>query len=198
MNLDKNDIRSAVQNNNTTNYNSYAAYKVSPALYEIGASEIIQQEYIDPRDLEQPLFLGNGKTKVEGFYHHGYQSKSVVYDKYGSKTTDKLVKGITDEQIVPLRAIAHDYNALMQQMNSEYNDIGSAVAATTELRDILTADINSGYLDDNYDTTQQIKKVADVRLDDINEMISQTNTTYTLGTVSAITLIIAGILIMRK
>lgn len=199
MNLEKNDIRSAIPDTNTTNYDSYAAYKVSPALYEIGASQIMQQEYIDLRDREQTLFLGTGKTNVEGFNNHGYQSKEAVYGKYGEKTTEKgLNGGINDEQISPLRAIAGDYNSLMQQINSEYNNIGSVVADTIELRDNLKADTNSGYLDENYDTTPQIKKVADVRLDDINEMISQTNTTYTLGTVTAITLIIAGIFIMRK
>lgn len=199
MNLEKNDIRSTMPNTNTTNYDRYSAYKVSPALYEIGASEIMQQEYIDLRDREQALFLGTGKPNIEAFNNHGYQSKDVVYGKYGEKTTEKgLAGGIRDEQIAPLEAIAADYNTLMQQISSEYNNIGSTVDATNELRDELVADTNSGYLDDNYDTTPQIKKVADVRLDDTNEMISQINTTYTLGTVTAITLLVAGIFVMRK
>ena len=54
------------------------------------------------------------------------------------------------------------------------------------------------YLENNYDMVPTIKRVEDVRIDDINEMISQTNTAYTLGTITAMTLIIAGIFVMRN
>ena len=44
----------------------------------------------------------------------------------------------------------------------------------------------------------KVKDTVDQRLEDIDAMIAQTNTVYTLGTVTAFTLIVAGIFVMRK
>ena len=51
---------------------------------------------------------------------------------------------------------------------------------------------------DEENIVRPVKRAIDVRLDDIDEMISQTNATYTLGTITAITLLIAWIFMLRK
>jgi hypothetical protein len=136
---------------------------------------------------------------MEGFNDHGYTRSEVLNTKYADELTpDGLATAMQTQQIKPMTQIAGDYNALMANINSEYNTIGTNVSAATSLRDDLKNDKKSGYLDNNYEMMPHAKRVEDVRLDDINELISQTNTAYTLGTITAMTLIIAGIFVMRN
>jgi hypothetical protein len=136
---------------------------------------------------------------MEGFNDRGYTTSEVLNAKYATEPTpDGLATAIQTQQINPLTQIAGDYNTLMANINSEYNTIGTNVSATTSLRDDLKNNTRAGYLENNYDMVPPIKRVEDVRIDDINEMISQTNTAYTLGTITAMTLIIAGIFVMRN
>jgi dTDP-glucose pyrophosphorylase len=142
----------------------------------------------------------NDKIKrMEGFNDRGYKTSEVLNAKYAVQPTpDGLATAIQTHQITPLTQMAGDYNALMANINSEYNTIGTNVSAATSLRDNLKNNTRAGYLENNYDMVPPIKRVEDVRIDDINEMISQTNTAYTLATITAMTLIIAGIFVMRK
>jgi len=207
-NLPKDDIRNNIEKKTTYDYANYAAYKVSPALYEIGSSEIMQGVHM-ASDRQDKIMNGtnnNGKTKtingfrdMEGFNDHGYKTSEVLNAKYATKPTQVgLANAMQTKQIAPLAKMAGDYNALMANINSEYNTIGTNVSVTNSLRDDLINNERAGYLENNYDMVPTIKRVEDVRIDDINELISQTNTAYTLGTITAMTLIIAGIFIMRN
>lgn len=204
MNLPKKDIRNMIPRKNTNNYQSYSAYEVSPALYELGSGAIMQDSYTIPLNRQNKLFNGKNSKKIEPFENHGYESTADVNRKYGTNVTEiGLAKAIQDKQITPMTKIAQDYDTLLQNISKEYNGIDTNIKAITNsnetgLRDKLIADKDSGYLDTNYDMGPPMKKAIDVRLDDIDEMISQTNTIYSLGTVTAMTLIIAGIFLARN
>lgn len=208
MNLPSTDVRNDIPRITTSKYANYAAYNVSPALYELGDSEIMQKIKA-ATDLQKNIMNGTkkiGETKkingfkgMEGFNDHGYNTSGALNAKYATQPTpDGLATAIQTHQITPLTQIAGDYNALMANINSEYNTISKNVSATTSMRDDLRNDSKSGYLDKKYEMMPHAKRVEDVRLDDINELISQTNIAYTLGTITAMTLIIAGIFVMRK
>ena len=199
MNLPSADVRNTIPKNTTSEYTNYAAYNVSPALYELGDAEIMQKIQT-AADRQDKIMNGkNGKNGKEGFNDRGYKTSKVVNAKYAVQPTpDGLATAIQTQQISPLTQIAGDYNTLMANINSEYNTIGTNVSAATSLRDDLKNNTRAGYLENNYDMVPPIKRVEDVRLDDINELISQTNTTYTLGTITAMTIIIAGIFVMRN
>jgi hypothetical protein len=158
----------------TTASSNYSTYKVSPALYEAKLNE------------------------TEPFDNHGYASPTIPADNLTDETKQQLKTDIANNQLGPMTAIANDYNGLMQNINSNYASIGTNIASTIRLRENLKKDATSGYSDYNYSLEPPIKKTVDVRLEDINDMISQTNTIYTLGTVTAMTLIIAGIFVMRE
>ena len=200
MNLPSDDVRNTMPMKTTSDYANYAAYKVSPALYELGSSEIMQKIQT-AADRQDKIMNGtNDKIKrTEGFNDRGYTTSDVLNAKYAVQPTpDGLATAIQKQQITPLTQMAGDYNALMANINSEYNTIGTNVSAATSLRDNLKNNVRAGYLDNNYDMMPHAKRVEDVRLDDINELISQTNTTYTLATITAMTIIIAGIFVMRN
>jgi hypothetical protein len=202
------DHRNKVPKISTSDYANYAAYNVSPALYELGSTGITAE--IDAAVNKQKNIVNgtkrmnifkriNGFKGMEGFNDHGYTRSEVLNAKYADEPTpDGLATAMQTQQIKPMTQIAGDYNALMANINSEYNTIGTNVSAATSLRDDLKNDKKSGYLDNNYEMMPHAKRVEDVRLDDINELISQTNTAYTLGTITAMTLIIAGIFVMRN
>ena len=196
MNLPSADVRNTMPKITTSEYTNYGAYNVSPALYELGDAEIMKkiQAAADRQDK-----IMNGKNGKEGFNDRGYKTSEVLNAKYAVQPTpDGLANAIQTQQITPLTQIAGDYNSLMANISSEYNTIGTNVSATTSLRDNLKNNTRAGYLENNYDMVPPIKRVEDVRLDDINELISQTNTTYTLATITAMTIIIAGIFVMRN
>ena len=200
MNLPSDDVRNTMPMKTTSDYANYAAYKVSPALYELGSSEVMQKIQT-AADRQDKIMNGTNDTikRMEGFNDRGYKTSEVLNAKYAVQPTpDGLANAIQTQQITPLTQMAGDYNALMANINSEYNAIGTNVSAATSLRDDLKNNKRAGYLENNYDMVPPIKRVEDVRLDDINELISQTNTTYTLATITAMTIIIAGIFVMRN
>lgn len=199
MNLSKDDVRYNIPKNSTSDYAKYGAYKVSPALYELGSTVTIEDIDIATKRQKQIIDGTNKLGKTEGFNDHGYKTSEVLNAKYATQPTPiGLATAIQTQQIAPLTQMAGDYNALMANINSEYNTIGNNVSAAKSLRNDLKNNIRAGYLENNYDTVPTIKRVEDVRLDDINELISQTNATYTLATITAMTIIIAGIFVMRN
>lgn len=199
MNLSKDDVRYNIPKNSTSDYAKYGAYKVSPALYELGSTVTIEDIDIATKRQKQIIDGTNKLGKTEGFNDHGYKTSEVLNAKYATQPTPiGLATAIQTQQIAPLTQMAGDYNALMANINSEYNTIGKNVSAAKSLRNDLKNNIRAGYLENNYDMVPTIKRVEDVRLDDINELISQTNTTYTLATITAMTIIIAGIFVMRN
>lgn len=206
MNLPEKDIRNMIPRKNTSNYQSYSTYEVSPVVYQLSSAEIMQDSYIKPLNRQNVLLNGTKSTKKvkEGFESHGYTQTAEVNKDYAEKTTDiGLAKAITDKQITPMEHIAKDYDALLQNINKEYNGIDADIKSITNsnrtgLRDKFAEDPDSMYLEKNYDMGPPMKKAIDVRLDDIDEMISQTNIIYSLGTVTAMTLLIASIFLARN
>ena len=205
MNLPSDDVRNNIPKKTASDYTNYAAYTVSPALYELGSAEILQSIQTTSKRQDEIMNGTNklGKTETftgkEGFNDRGYKTSEVVNAKYAVQPTPNgLANAIQTQQITPLTQIAGDYNALMANISSEYNTITTNVSATTSLRDNLKNNKRAGYLESNYDMVPPIKRIEDVRIEDINEMISQTNTTYTLATITAMTIIIAGIFVMRN
>ena len=193
MNLPSDDVRTTMPMITTSEYTNYGAYNVSPALYELGNAEIMQKIQT-AADRQVKIMRG-----TEGFNDHGYKTSAAVNAIYATQPTPGgLANAIQTQQIAPLTQMAGDYNALMANINSEYNTIGTNVSTTNSVRDNLRNNPRAGYLDNNYDMMPQAKRVEDVRLDDVNELISQTNTTYTLATITAMTIIIAGIFVMRN
>lgn len=200
MNLPSADVRNTMPKITTSEYTNYGAYNVSPALYELGDAEMMKK--IQSASDQQDKIMNGTNSKIkgmEGFNNRGYKTSEVLNAKYAVQPTpDGLANAIQTQQITPLRQIAGDYNSLMANISSEYNKIGTNVSATTSLLDNLKNNTRAGYLDNNYEMMPHAKRVEDVRLDDINELISQTNTTYTLATITAMTIIIAGIFVMRN
>jgi hypothetical protein len=193
MNLPSEDVLTTMPMKTTSEYTNYSAYNVSPALYELGDAEIMKKIQTAA---DRQVKIMKGK---EGFNDHGYKTSAAVNAIYAVQPTQGgLANAIQTQQIAPLSQMAGDYNALMANINSEYNTIGTNVSTTNSLRDDLINNKRAGYLDNNYDMMPHAKVAEDVRLDDINELISQTNTTYTLATITAMTIIIAGIFVMRN
>jgi hypothetical protein len=202
------DVRYNIPKKSTSDYTKYGAYKVSPALYELGSTVTIED--IDIATKRQKQIMNgtnkNGKTEtftgfrdMEGFNDHGYKTSEVLNAKYATQPTPVgLASAMQTQQITPLTQMAGDYNALMANINSEYNTISKNVSAAKSLHNDLKNDKKSGYLDNNYETMPPAKRVEALRLDDINELVSQTNATYTLATITAMTIIIAGIFVMRN
>ena len=206
MNLPRNDIRNSIGRNTVNDYKSYSAYEVSPTLYNLSSDAIMSDEYVKMIDRQERLADGTkNKTngRREGFNNHGFinademRSYSDIVSKIGLK------EATIQYQINPMKKIATDYTSKLDKMNAEYHRIDANINAITNasqngLRDKLESNLDSKYLDEKYDMEPPMKKAIDVRLDDIDEMISQTNTIYSLGTVTAMTLLIAGIFLVRN
>jgi hypothetical protein len=162
----------------------------------------------------QKLLVNGTNGQKEGFNNHGFKTSDMT--EYTARETEKGAKdAIIRYQIDPMKEIANDYYDKLIKMDEKYNQIDTNIKAITNasgtgLRDTLKGEYYKGsgyqfktgstseYLDDKYDMGPPMKKAIDVRLDDIDEMISQTNTIYSLGTVTAMTLLIAGIFLARN
>ena len=132
------------------------------------------------------------------------------FNNYGFTDTDKIRytrkdgirKGIQDHQLTPMKKVAHDYTELQKKIGKTYDELGN------DIHDITNADKNG--VRDKLETEKQYikhfvevdlnpsKTVSDVRLDDINTIISYNNSVLNLGVVTASTLLVAGIMIARE
>ena len=162
--------------NAADNHLPYSPYTVSTSLYE------------------------NAVRQVEPFDAHGYDSNVISLNATSTDNDKNKAKtDISNNKISPMIRIATDYNNIMDNIDSKYSSLGTNISNVNSLRtDVSNNPLSDYRADYNYSLEPRIKSVVDVRLDDIDESISQLNTTYTLGTVTAITLIIAGVFIMRE
>lgn len=213
MNLKEDDIRNAIIRENTTGYQSYSAYEVLPTMYNLSSDAIMSDAYVKLKNRQKQFVDGTKKT--EGFEDHNYQTQNNMTPVTNTPSGNRLANEMIEQKINPMKAIAVDYTNKLDKMDKVYKHIGANVnaitnASKTGLRDEFERTPRSGYtlndkdnrelgyLDEYNDVGPPMKKAIDVRLDDIDEMISQTNTIYSLGTVTAMTLIIASIFLMRN
>ena len=218
MNLPENDIRNAIRRQNVNDYASYSAYEVSPTLYNLSSDAIMSDAYVQ-LVARQKLLVNGTNGQKEGFNNHGFKTNAEMTNFTAIESEGGARQAVITHQINPMEKIANDYYDKLIKMDEKYNQIDTNINAITNisqtgLRDTLqggdykgsgyqfkkdaSGNLTSEYLDDKYDMGPPMKKAIDVRLDDIDEMISQTNTIYSLGTVTAMTLLIAGIFLARN
>ena len=135
---------------------------------------------------------------TESFNNHGFTDTDKI--RYARK--DGIRKGILEHQLTPMKKVAHDYTELQRKIGKTYDELGN------DIQDITNADKNG--VRDKLETEKQYikhfvevdlnpsKTVSDVRLDDINTIISYNNSVLNLGVITASTLLVAGIMIARE
>ena len=135
---------------------------------------------------------------TESFNNHGFTDTDKI--RYARK--DGIRKGILEHQLTPMKKVAHDYTELQKKIGKTYDELGN------DIHDITNADKNG--VRDKLETEKQYikhfvevdlnpsKTVSDVRLDDINTIISYNNSVLNLGVITASTLLVAGIMIARE
>ena len=135
---------------------------------------------------------------TESFNNHGFTDT----DKIRYTRKDGIRKGIQDHQLTPMKKVAHDYTELQGKIGKTYDELGN------DIQDITNADKNG--VRDKLETEKEYikhfvevdlnpsKTVSDVRLDDINTIISYNNSVLNLGVITASTLLVAGIMLARE
>jgi len=175
------------------NYKAYSDLDYDPALItdakDLGGNSIKQLQ------IDQEINY-NGTT--ESFNNHGFQATNEI--KYVKK--DGIRKGIQDHQLTPMKKIAQDYTELQGKIGKTYDELGNDIHAITNtektgVRDKLETEKEyiKHFVEVNLNPS---KTVSDVRLDDINTIISYNNSVFNLGVVTASTLLVAGIMIAKE
>jgi len=121
--------------------------------------------------------------------------------KAGIETFDPIYipSDIVNNKIVPLKQINIDYNAVLDRINTRYNDISGNVNLITNtqgtgLRDIMSAD--SKYEYSATSSSVLLPKKPDLQAakkDDSISMLSQQNSVFILGTICSTALLILAI-----
>jgi hypothetical protein len=183
MSLPTSVIHNNIMPANRTDSAKYAEYRQTPALYELGATR------------KRNISSGPSEPDTDNFSNHGYQSPTITD---WTKNREQIKTEIQTKQIDPMIKVADDYTQLMKSIDSKYSNLSTNITTTQNVQLDLSNNPIYGHFDYNYDMGPPIKNVVDLRLDDIDEVISQTNAAYTLGTITAMTLIIAGIFVFRN
>lgn len=165
-----------------SNYNAYSDY-------EISNTPITQYQELLGTDVAG---LKDKQTrKFEGFKTRAEMGEN------------ELVKDfINKNQIQPLEKMEDEYTKKLDKVNDNYNeldtDISSIINADeTGLRDQLMNNkkYKNSFLSVDLDKS---KDVSDVRLDDTKEMIEYNDKLFSLGIITASTLLLASIVIARE
>ena len=176
-----------------TNYKAYSDFEYNDTpitdTKDLGGSSI--KELRTNQDIQF-----NGTT--ESFNNHGFQATNEI--KYDKK--DGIRKGIQDHQLTPMKKIAQDYTELQDKIGKTYDELENDIQDITNtektgVRDKLETE--KEYIKHFVEVDlNPSKTVADVRLDDIDTIISYNNSVLNLGVVTASTLLVAGIMIARE
>ncbi len=175
------------------NYKAYSEFEYDPALIT-DTKDLGGKSINNTKTTQEVLF--NGTT--ESFNNHGFQATNEI--KYVKK--DGIRKGIQDHQLTPMKKIAQDYTELQGKIGKTYDELGNDIHAITNtektgVRDKLETE--KEYIKHFVEVDlNPSKTVSDVRLDDINTIISYNNSVLNLGVVTASTLLVAGIMIARE
>ena len=181
------------------NYKAYSDLDYDPTLITNttnlgGANNLIETQEV----LYNGINTTESTNTTESFNNHGFQATNEI--KYTRK--DGIRKGIQDHQLTPVKKIAHDYTELQKKIGKTYDELGN------DIHDITNADKNG--VRDKLETEKEYikhfvevdlnpsKTVSDVRLDDINAIISYNNSVLNLGVITASTLLVAGIMLARE
>jgi len=214
MNLDPSDFRKILSKNNVpgSNYSAYSDYTVSTTPFDRSdinggipcdklTPMITQYKYYNGTSGNDPL-LTNASNKCsdlkEGFESHGYQNSNTVYDTYGKGKPKEvgLVDAIDQKQIAPMRDIGTDYSNKLNNLNSNYVNLSGQIdKMNNTIKDL------SGNPKYDYNTPFDLNNkstVVDGRISDTRELLIQQNSLYVLGTITAASLLIFGIVMARE
>ena len=165
-----------------SNYNAYSDY-------EINNTPITQYQELLGTDVAG---LKDKQTrKFEGF-----KSSTEIGDNEPDKDF------INNHQIQPLEKMEDEYTKKLDKVNDNYNELDADInsitnADETGLRDQLMNNkkYKNSFLSVDLDKS---KDVSDVRLDDTKEMIEYNDKLFSLGIITASTLLLASIVIARE
>jgi len=165
-----------------SNYNAYSDY-------EISNTPITQYQELLGTDVAG---LKDKQTrKFEGF-----KSSTEIGDN------EPVKDFINKNQIQPLEKMEDEYTKKLDKVNDNYNELDADInsitnADETGLRDQLMNNkkYKNSFLSVDLDKS---KDVSDVRLDDTNEMIEYNDRLFSLGIITASTLLLASIVIARE
>lgn len=212
MDLNPNDFRKMIEKKNVpgSDYSAYSNYTVSTADFkkddinggipcELLKPMITQYKYYNGTSDNDPL-LANAtkKCSTEGFEDHGYQNQDTVYTTYGTGIPKPigLLDAIDQQQITPIRAIAADYSNKLNNVNTNYSNLSGQIdKMNNTIKDL------SGNPTYDYNTPFELNKkntVVDGRISDTRELLIQQNSLYVLGTITAASLLVFGIVMARE
>jgi hypothetical protein len=165
-----------------SNYNAYSDY-------EISNTPITQYQELLGTDVAG---LKDKQTrKFEGF-----KTSAEIGDN------EPVKDFINNHQIRPLAKMEDEYTKKLDKVNDNYNELDADInsitnADETGLRDQLMNNkkYKNSFLSVDLDKS---KDVSDVRLDDTNEMIEYNDRLFSLGIITASTLLVASIVIARE
>lgn len=200
---------------NSTHTEGFSAYETTPTLDEIrqeafteDMSNIIENSdrsvtmsgaWVNPKDVPiESIQLNNNNTKVYMILQGQYLKmateegdaryvKANGLDDFSADNWDSYAKVDDGKYILNFKAKKPPMNlaSLIDIPNDEWRALASLNNDNIE----KTINAHNGVPTDNK---------MNIHLDDINSMIEQTNMVYTLGTVTGLTLLIAGIFISRE
>jgi len=165
-----------------SNYNAYSDY-------EISNTPITQYQELLGTDVAG---LKDKQTrKFEGFKTRAEMGENEPVKDF-----------INKNQIQPLEKMEDEYTKKLDKVNDNYNELDADInsitnADETGLRDQLMNNkkYKNSFLSVDLDKS---KDVSDVRLDDTNEMIEYNDRLFSLGIITASTLLLASIVIARE
>ena len=190
-----------------TNYKAYSEFEYD-GTYITNYNGLEGSSINNTKTTQEVLYNGINTTEStntteptntkESFNNHGFQATNEI--KYVKK--DGIRKGIQDHQLTPMKKIAQDYTELQGKIGKTYDELGNDIHAITNtekngVRDKLETE--KEYIKHFVEVDlNPSKTVSDIRLDDINTIISYNNSVLNLGVVTASTLLVAGIMIARE
>jgi hypothetical protein len=137
-------------------------------------------------------------SSLEGFVNHDYQNSDNVYNTYGRGKPKEigLLDAIDQQQITPMRAIGTDYSNKLNNVNTNYANLSGQI-------DKINKNINdlSGNPLYDYNTPFDLNNkntVVDGRISDTRELLIQQNSLFVLGTITAASLLVFGIVMARE
>ena len=149
--------------------------------------------------LSRWIDLDRWTSEKEGFEDYGYTPSSSI--KYN--TDAELKKAVINNQLEPMYRISNDYSISQIYVDANYTSLGDNIkdvtnAKKTGLRDILMKDPIYEFSGKLLDNENRNKTELDAQIEDIDSMISNTNTIYMLGSITVVTLLIFSVIIGKR
>jgi hypothetical protein len=218
MNITDN-VRSKIPRKNVLDYKAYTDYEIIPDQFDVVdkysglSSDLVNQ-------LKKHSAYYENFTTKEGFDEHGYSKPNNVAQEVTSGQNSNYIDQVKDKQVTPLQEITKDYVSTITQITQKYNDIGSKINSVNSNVTTLSSDVDNKY-DFNGDTLPyyngaggcngidkngksvikpcgtKVPTSKDAMGEDIKAIILQQNTIYTLGSITAASLLILAIFLAK-